>query len=258
MKNLAALLALLFGMCNQQPAPITEADLQQMEDEIDAMVGDGTCASDSCATAPVGSKPCGGPWRWVVYCADSVDEVALLELIDEHAAAEEQYNIDNGILSDCAVELEPAVVWLNGQCIVDGDDDFDSVPNSADVCPGFNDLADMDGDGIPDDCDTCDDDLSLCTYQDILDMEDAIDDRVGDGSCPSNTCTVAPFGSKPCGGPWDHVVYCAETVDEPALLALLDQHAEAQHLFNIANGAMSDCAIEMPPRVSYQNGQCVY
>ncbi|MCB9851674.1 MAG: autotransporter-associated beta strand repeat-containing protein [Phycisphaerales bacterium] len=42
-------------------------------------------------------------------------------------------------------------------CSLDGDDDLDGVCNSADVCPGFDDKADADGDGTPDACDFCPD-----------------------------------------------------------------------------------------------------
>ncbi|NWF67464.1 MAG: thrombospondin type 3 repeat-containing protein, partial [Chloroflexi bacterium] len=37
------------------------------------------------------------------------------------------------------------------------DDDGDGVNNTYDVCAGFDDHADMDGDGIPDGCDPLDD-----------------------------------------------------------------------------------------------------
>jgi len=35
------------------------------------------------------------------------------------------------------------------------DSDDDGVPDSEDVCPGYDDELDADGDGVPDGCDEC-------------------------------------------------------------------------------------------------------
>ncbi|TBW29223.1 T9SS type A sorting domain-containing protein [Gramella sp. KN1008] len=61
---------------------------------------------------------------------------------------------DNDGVSDC-IDLEvrstcPNDVDANG---VSNDDDQDGVPNCQDICPGFDDNLDFDGDRIPDGCD---------------------------------------------------------------------------------------------------------
>ena len=40
--------------------------------------------------------------------------------------------------------------------IISDDSDGDGVPDSQDVCPGYDDNVDFDGDGVPDGCDNCD------------------------------------------------------------------------------------------------------
>jgi hypothetical protein len=60
--------------------------------------------------------------------------------------------------------------------IADGDADADGVPDSCDVCPGFDDAADRDLDGIADGCDACPDapavDLDGDGASDCIDCDD--------------------------------------------------------------------------------------
>ncbi|NIK92071.1 T9SS type A sorting domain-containing protein [Mangrovimonas sp. CR14] len=70
------------------------------------------------------------------------------------------------------------------------DSDNDTVPDCEDVCPDFDDLADVDADGIPDGCDPC---------NDLVDTD-------GDGTpdcndlCPNDPDKIAP-GDCGCGVP---------------------------------------------------------
>ncbi len=75
------------------------------------------------------------------------------------------------------------------------DDDSDGVCNAEDICPGFDDNLDNDGDGIPNDCDPCNgnlagtpcDDLDDCTENDVFDADCNCSgiylDDDGDGFC---------------------------------------------------------------------------
>lgn len=79
------------------------------------------------------------------------------------------------------------------------DDDFDTVCNELDQCPEADDLLDLDGDGIPDGCDDCDngltgqscDDGNPCTIDDVYDADCQCKgtptdvDSDGDGVCDS-------------------------------------------------------------------------
>ena len=90
--------------------------------------------------------------------------------------------------------------WMDGtyykscnNCLADTDDD--TVCDDEDVCPGFNDLADVDADGIPDGCDNCDnnlvntpcDDSDPCTINDTYDANcncvGTFNDTNNDGVC---------------------------------------------------------------------------
>ncbi|HIC23435.1 MAG TPA: hypothetical protein EYO84_08415, partial [Planctomycetes bacterium] len=66
-----------------------------------------------------------------------------------------------------------------GPCAFIGDADNDGVCDDVDICPGFDDTLDTDGDGTPDGCDPC--------------PEDALDDVDGDGICGNiDACPLDP------------------------------------------------------------------
>ena len=64
-------------------------------------------------------RMCGGPWEYLVYCADSVDEDALQNSVDEYFEMNQQYNMDNGVTSDCAMVEAPELELLyEGICMI--------------------------------------------------------------------------------------------------------------------------------------------
>ena len=92
-------------------------ELDELYSEIVELAGDGSCDELSeCATLPVGSKACGGPQSYLVYCASAVDETSLIEKVDEYTALEHEYNLANDIASTCDEELEPGVDLVDGVC----------------------------------------------------------------------------------------------------------------------------------------------
>ena len=97
---------------------IDREDLDAYELQLIDMAGDGSCENEeSCSTVAIGAKPCGGPWSYLVYCADNVDEEELLRMADEYAQMERDYNIANELSSDCSVEEEPMVALEDGVCV---------------------------------------------------------------------------------------------------------------------------------------------
>ena len=65
------------------------------------------------------------------------------------------------------------------------DADSDTVADSCDLCPGFNDKADVDGDTVPDDCDVCQRNDDHGPDADKDGLPDACDNcsLVGDNNC---------------------------------------------------------------------------
>ena len=54
----------------------------------------------------IGAKACGGPTGYIAYSI-KLDTVSFLNKVEEYSIAQRQYNIDNEIISDCAIEPRP-------------------------------------------------------------------------------------------------------------------------------------------------------
>jgi hypothetical protein len=104
------------GLLGCSDAPTLD-DLDELYSEIVELAGDGSCDELSeCATLAVGSKACGGPSSYIVYCASAIDEAALIEKVDEYTQLEQDYNLANDIVSTCEDEPEPDVELVDGVC----------------------------------------------------------------------------------------------------------------------------------------------
>ncbi|MDQ3674118.1 MAG: hypothetical protein M3365_07070 [Gemmatimonadota bacterium] len=89
----------------------------QLEEEAKAIVRTNGCTTaGQCRTAPVGSRACGGPRYYLVYCSGSTDSVALFRKLDEVAAAERAYNVRHQIGSTCEFRMPPTVGVVAGAC----------------------------------------------------------------------------------------------------------------------------------------------
>lgn len=58
--------------------------------------------------------------------------------------------------------------------------------------------------------------------------------------------SVAPYGSKPCGGPWGYMSYPNSVAVQ--FLSALNLYKAAEHAFNNKWGAISDCALPAEPK----------
>ncbi|MEO8579100.1 MAG: hypothetical protein ABI469_02550 [Gemmatimonadales bacterium] len=93
------------------------AQVVALEDKAKALVNTEGCTSASeCRTAPVGSRACGGPRYYLVYCSRTTDSTALYQKLDAVAAAEKEYNTHYKIMSTCEFRLPPTVALSGGSC----------------------------------------------------------------------------------------------------------------------------------------------
>ena len=93
------------------------AQLEKMRQEIDALIGDAAGASIAdCRSAAIGSKPCGGPWAYIVYSASSTDPTELANRLAEYNALEAEMNVLYGYVSDCSIPNMPVLVFRDGRC----------------------------------------------------------------------------------------------------------------------------------------------
>ena len=117
----------IVGPDNNGEQPVEEGDqrteegdrtqLETMRQEIDELIGNaaGTSIAD-CRYAGLGSKPCGGPWEYIVYSVASTDSTALTVRLAAYDAFEAEMNELYGYLSDCSIPNEPVLVFKDGRC----------------------------------------------------------------------------------------------------------------------------------------------
>jgi hypothetical protein len=84
------------------------AALDSAERAIRAVAAPGPCANGSCASLPLGAKPCGGPWSYVSYCPTAPGAERLRGMAAELARVERAYNERYRIASTCDYVMAPA------------------------------------------------------------------------------------------------------------------------------------------------------
>ena len=116
---LAALLAvLLVGLsgCDFGSSP-DRGDLARLEAEILIMIGNAEASDVAfCREIAFGSKPCGGPWKYLAFSTAVTDSVALKEKVDRYNRWEREINERDGGVSDCMFVGPPGVELEGGQC----------------------------------------------------------------------------------------------------------------------------------------------
>jgi hypothetical protein len=102
----------------ERPSVDDTARIARLEREARALASPQGCdAASSCRTAPVGSRGCGGPRDYLVYCPATTDTAALRRKLDELGRIESAYNEREGVVSTCQMRLPPAVSLSGGRCV---------------------------------------------------------------------------------------------------------------------------------------------
>lgn len=115
-------LTLVAFQCDEDEKPLTQEEeqtkLNLLKTEIETLAGTSTCTDDAaCKFIAFGSKPCGGPWSYLVY-STSIDTDKLENLVAEYNLYEKDFNTNWGIASDCAFVLPPtSVECQNNICV---------------------------------------------------------------------------------------------------------------------------------------------
>jgi hypothetical protein len=98
------------------------AQVVALEGQAKALVkADGCSSAAQCRTAPVGSRACGGPRYYLVYCSQTTDSAALFQKLDAVANAERAFNQRYNIVSTCEFRMPPTVALSGGSCQAPGD-----------------------------------------------------------------------------------------------------------------------------------------
>ena len=94
-------------------------DLSLLKAEIETLANASVCNEASeCKFIALGSKPCGGPWSYLIYTT-SIDVEKLEAAVKDYNQKEAAFNIKWGIASDCSFALQPTSINCeNNTCIL--------------------------------------------------------------------------------------------------------------------------------------------
>ncbi|WP_370477516.1 hypothetical protein [Tamlana flava] len=95
-----------------------QTELNNLKSEIEALANTSICNETSeCKFIGLGSKPCGGPWSYLIY-SNSIDIEQLERMVANYNQLEAEFNARWGMVSDCAVVNPPSSVNCeNNTCI---------------------------------------------------------------------------------------------------------------------------------------------
>jgi PBP1b-binding outer membrane lipoprotein LpoB len=114
---------LLLVACSEgSPVEVTptydQATLDMKYQAVYDLIQDTACSDTSnCASVGIGSKPCGGCQRWVVYSTATVDVDELTTLVIDLALYEKGYNQQEGFIGDCGVAQPAQPECVNQKCV---------------------------------------------------------------------------------------------------------------------------------------------
>ena len=77
-------------------------------------------------------------------------------------------------------------------------------------------------------------------------------------SCQQDSdCHAVGFGSKPCGGPSEALIYSTQGLDEEAFLQQVEEFNRQEEEYNRRNEIVSDCMyVPLPDSLVCNLGQC--
>lgn len=110
--------------CRGRPAHESTV-VTQPEQSLDSLraivldiVGEPTCLSSvQCRYVPLGAKPCGGPWTYLVYSIQTTDSILLAGTAADYTEREAQLNRELGRVSDCRAVSPPRLDCVDSRCV---------------------------------------------------------------------------------------------------------------------------------------------
>lgn len=118
---LGIILLLLLFACNNDDTDLVvvkEQRMAEISENVEAIIANKSCnGADDCASIAWGSKPCGGPWSYLVYALGNVNVPQLEQLVSEYNQLQAEVNQLNGAVSDCAFVTKPELECLDDICV---------------------------------------------------------------------------------------------------------------------------------------------
>jgi hypothetical protein len=112
----AAAASLVAGACAQPRAADPPGSVRE---QITAEIGDARCSEAAqCRTLPLGSRPCGGPERYLAWSSAKSDGARLAALAERDAEERRRVHEDSGRASTCEFRPDPGAMCVAGRCVL--------------------------------------------------------------------------------------------------------------------------------------------
>ncbi|XCF06604.1 hypothetical protein ABI125_01800 [Tamlana crocina] len=113
--------SLMAFQCDENDSSTMEeeqTELSTLKSEIESFAHQSECNTNTdCQFIGFGSKPCGGPWSYLVF-STSIDTEKLEQMVADYNQKEAEFNAKWGIVSDCALAPQPTSVNCeNNTCV---------------------------------------------------------------------------------------------------------------------------------------------
>lgn len=113
--------ALLLSAAPTQKDQALKQKADQLAQEARALAKADGCEKEAeCAVAGFGNKACGGPREYIAYCSRTTDVTALQRKLDALQKAEQAWQTEAGVMSDCALTRKPTPRLVDGMCRAGG------------------------------------------------------------------------------------------------------------------------------------------
>lgn len=100
---------------------ISEMNIRDVSIAIDREVTDASADDVSkCNILPIGEKPCGGPWGYLVYSKEVSDTSKLKNLVERYNQLDNIRNKEEELISPCDMAQAPNLILENGSCTGQG------------------------------------------------------------------------------------------------------------------------------------------
>ena len=94
------------------------ARLDAIKTEVFQLVGEANCSDiGECRSLPLGAKPCGGPWEYLIFSTADGDTLKIREKVEEYNDWNSVLNDRYGFMSDCDLVGKPQLLCLSGECV---------------------------------------------------------------------------------------------------------------------------------------------
>ncbi len=115
---MAIVTIVLFACSSGQDSSYNRAGVDQRYQAIYDLTQDLSCTDSAiCLSIGIGSKPCGGPWRNLVYSSATVSSEKLNAAVADLNAYETGYNQQEMLLSDCSLAPPANPSCVNNNCV---------------------------------------------------------------------------------------------------------------------------------------------